>query len=206
MKKTTSIFISCIIVAIVIAGIVLWNRKSNTMHLSLVFRDQTNIGGTDGIYNSMSSSTVGLATPSELSQISSENLSETYKNVTYHFSFDYPKGLKPSAFRSPDNSGDVILVADLQTGIGMQIFISPFDEPASVFTVERIKKDAPSLIINNPKSFSIGSGNGVAFFDSNEANANRQVWFVVGKYLYQITAPKRFDNTLQRILNTLKFD
>lgn len=204
MKKTTSIFVSSIIVAIVIAGIVLWNRKSNTMHLDRVFRGSTN--GADGIYNSMSSSTVGLATASELSQISNENLSETYKNTTYHFSFDYPKGLKPSAFRSPDNSGDVILVADLQTGIGMQIFITPFDEPSSVFTIERIKKDAPSLVMINPKSFFVGSGNGVAFFDGNEADANCQVWFVVGKYLYQITAPKRFDNTLQRILNTLKFD
>ena len=136
-----------------------------------------------------------------------KDLDQTYTSDKYNFSFNYPKGLQASSI--PSDSGDVVVVADSK-GLGFQIYITPFDEPISVLSVERIKKDATDLAILNPQDVILGAdakaGKGVAFLDGDGLQANRQVWFIYAGHLYQITAPVDFDATLQNVLNTWKFE
>ena len=139
-------------------------------------------------------------------QSSETGATSNYTNSTHHFSLSYPNGLglKPAEFAA--DQGDYVTIADAKTGTGMQIYITPFNEDLSVLTAARIKQDAPDLQIVSPQDVTVGqSGKGVAFFDGTGDSANRQIWFVVGKELYQITAPKSFDQTLQGIMNTWAF-
>lgn len=177
----------------------------NTASIDEILSGSPNSVDTSAPLGTSTESASTQAASSELTIVSKADLSNTYNDPIYHFSLNYPAGLKVSTFPNADGAGDYVLIADNKTGIGMQIFISPFDEPASALTADRIKKDAPSLAVINPQPLSGKElGSGISFLDGDDTKANRQVWFVAGGNLYQITAPKGFDATLGKILATMK--
>ena len=75
---------------------------------------------------------------------------QTYQHTDPSFSFQYPGDFSVTSI--PDEYGEVILVknpkAEKQE---FQIFIGEFDEPGPI-TPERIKKDMPELLIEEPSS------------------------------------------------------
>ena len=135
-----------------------------------------------------------------------------YQNATYGFSFRHPNDTKITELE--DDSGDVI-IADGGPQKSFQIFIMPFDEPMTVMTPERIRRDLPNAVIKNPQEAilgdpSINSGQ-VAYaliFESasDGIGQTREVWIVHNGFLYQITAPIVFDGELTRIMGTWKFE
>lgn len=132
--------------------------------------------------------------------------SALYTNDAYRFSLKYPAALATSTFSTPDGTGDIVLIDDNKTGLGMQISITPFDENITALTVDRIKQDVPDLTILESQDVLLGSsGKGVAFLDGTSTSANRQVWFIAGQHLYQITAPVAFDQQLKDVLNSWVF-
>lgn len=134
------------------------------------------------------------------------NDTKDYSNSVYSFSLKYPVNLKVSEFRSSDDSGDVVRIGEEDQAVGLQIFITPFDEDLTTLTVDRIKQDVPSLTVLDPQDVTLGSnGKGVAFMDGTGTTSNRQIWFVADKHLYQVTAPASFDGTLKSIMNTWTF-
>ena len=132
---------------------------------------------------------------------------KTYSNPQYRFSFDYPSELRASAFTAPDGNGDVVVVAGNKPDDGFQILISAFDEQVNQLTAARIRKDVPDMKILQPQDVLLGTeGKGIAFMDGTDAStAKRQIWFVAGSRLYQITAPAIFDGRLKEIMATWKF-
>lgn len=141
------------------------------------------------------------------SKLSEAPLTNTYRNEAYSFNFKYPEGLIPSSFPNPEFEGDIIILSDNKTGVGMQIIVSPFDEELTALTVERIKRDVPDMTIVDPQDVLLGDqGKGVAFLDGTLDSATRNVWFVANGFLYQITSPKVFDGVLKGILNSWVFE
>ncbi len=88
------------------------------------------------------------------------------------------------------------------TGSGFQIFISYYDEPALEFTAARIRKDLPDLVMKEVKEFEIADGRGVMF----DSDSGREIWFVVGESLYQVTAPLSEAEPAEHVVTTFTID
>lgn len=197
--KTKNIFITLII--IILAGAGIWYFVLGGIGLP------SGLGSSGGAFKLQTS---GSELP--VSAAPALPLTQTYTNDTYHFTVKYPASSTPNAFANPDTSaaggGDMIVIAD-DAGMGAQILVTPFDEPVTALTVDRIKQDLPDLTILSPQDVLLGpdgaNGKGVAFLDGTTTDASRQIWFIAGKHLYQITAPVSFDATLQAMLNTWQF-
>lgn len=181
-----------LVIAILVLGgiaLVLWNWK----HASpgLPYEVGTTATGTNS---------------ADPQQLSAADLKETYSDQEHSFTFKYSSDMTVVSFPSPDGVGTVITASSGTEGQGFQIVISPFDEPITALTVERIKQDVPDLVILEPQEVLLGSqGKGVAFKDGDGPGAQRQVWFIARGNLYQITAPISFDQILPAILNTWVF-
>lgn len=98
------------------------------------------------------------------------------------FSFEMPSGYTARAIS--DGLGKTITVE--KQGSGFQIAVSPYDEPVAGFGEARIRKDLPDLVMKNVKDFSVAGGKGVSF----DSDTGREIWFVSGETLYQISAPQ----------------
>jgi hypothetical protein len=133
--------------------------------------------------------------------------SNEYRDSARGFSFRYPNHLKATSFK--DHVGDTILVQSAEKAQGFQITISPWDEPGAILTADMIQRDIPDLAVTNPQDLLLGeSGKGVAFLSDNEnfGGNSREVWFVFGGNLYQISTYARLDPLLQAVLSTWKFE
>ena len=130
-----------------------------------------------------------------------------YTSPDYGFSFKYPKGFNVSEL--DDDSGHTVLVQNADSKQGFQVYITPFDEPEPL-TGARILQDLPPSEVIDPKDVLIGEGktiNAVIFLSTNPSfGKTREVWFVHGENLYQVTTYEGQDNLIGPILDTLKFD
>lgn len=155
----------------------------------------------------------GSAEPSQDQQpvsVPVGDVSAVYTHPTYGFSFRYPEGFTVNSFS--DESGETILVQkEGRVKEGFQIFISEFDEPGPI-TPERIHIDVPNMVVEEPQEVMIGgSGQGLGvralvFFSHDPSlGRTREVWFVHGGYLYQVTARAEFDAELSKIMATFRF-
>lgn len=156
-------------------------------------------------------------------QSQNSDLTETYSDKEYGFSFRYPKDFEVQTF---PGEGKTILV-EKEKGRGFQVYITPFDEEGPL-TKERIRSDIKNLTMDDARDIMIGStsspqsGAGspqaegeraIIFFSTNESlDTSREVWFVYpkspvpnGNYLFQITAYAEFDEILSRIMATWQF-
>ena len=136
-----------------------------------------------------------------------------YTNFEYQFSVDYPEELEAEAFQ--EEEGETIVFRrpeDKEKNLpkeklGFQIFVSAFEEETTL-TQERILKDAPSTVIEDPQEVIIG-GNipALLFWSENPViGKTREVWFTDGKgYLYEVTTYAHLDTLLAGILSTWKF-
>ncbi len=143
-----------------------------------------------------------------------------FKNYThpgYGFSFDYPADWSADLFEddsgpaSPSLGGEVAVIQNSETGI--LIYIYPFDEPGPI-SKERILRDVPDMKIANGKQIKIapstGSGQTIdaLSFDSDEREIGptREVWFVFGGFLYQLSAAEGGEEALNKMIETWKFN
>lgn len=131
----------------------------------------------------------------------SEDMSETYTNHKYGFSFGYPKEFNISEFT--EGEADVILAKD-ETGDGFQIFIKPFDEPGPI-TKKRILKDIPDIHISNDKEISVGGEKALSFTSQYVSLETLEIWFVHGGNLYQISSFPDSASKLEKIIKTWAF-
>ena len=124
-----------------------------------------------------------------------------YYSLDHNFSFDAPKGF--SFTDIPDAKGDVVLVEG-SAGESFQVFITAFDESGPL-TPERIKRDLPQKIVQDPRSATLDGTKAIAFSSREGTEDVFEVWFVHSGSLYQITTTAEFAPTLQGILQTWKF-
>ncbi len=154
-----------------------------------------------------------IITPEVQEQLIKSELNRTYFHPKYKFSFQYPGELNVSAFQEGEY-GETVLVQKPDERAGFQIFIAPFDE-AGPMTKERILQDLPDMVVEEPQQVIIGqdpsTGSGQAItaliFFSHEPSLGktREVWFIHGGYLYQLSTYAGLDGFIGRILETWKF-
>lgn len=145
-----------------------------------------------------------------------------YENQAFGFSLEHPKEFKVSEFN--DEKGLVILFEEAGGSRGFQIFVSEFDEPGPI-TVEKVRKDLPNLIMEEPQEVGLPAGSPPAgsstsqsvrsliFFSRDESlGRTREAWFIwpedpklSGNYLFQVTARAELDEELSKIMATLRF-
>ncbi|MBI2624580.1 hypothetical protein HYW67_03785 [Candidatus Parcubacteria bacterium] len=136
-----------------------------------------------------------------------------YTHPKPYFSFRYPAGFTVTALPPDDNGETVLMRNPNDQKQEFQIRISEFDEPfdpaqgkPGPITPERIRKDIPDMAIDTPQTVSVGGENALAFLSRDDSLGNtREVWFVSGGYLYQITAYAEMDDLLGKILQTWEF-
>jgi len=150
-------------------------------------------------------STESGVTPETIAEIARYEYTEEYADPAKRFSFNYPAQFNVST--TPSETGEAILVRNLDTNIGVQILITPFGEDTDI-TADMIREDVPNMQIENVQEVEIGSDRkGVAFLSDNPAfnGRSRDVWFVYKKELYQITTYAEYDQFLKGLFATWKF-
>ena len=139
------------------------------------------------------------------------DLPKTFRHPDLKFSFSYPDGF--TASRLPQTEGgETVVVQDTKRQAGFQIHLEPYDDPDTDITAERLARDIPEMKVKDPQEVLVGApstssgqaaGKGLAWVASD--TGTREVWFIFGGTLYQLTAPLSNDTLLQRVLNTWSF-
>ena len=130
--------------------------------------------------------------------------SKLYQSTDYHFSVYYPDHLSVDQ-QSVDGGSAVVLFKDKARSEGFQIFITPYGDQK--ITAERFKMDEPSGVMNSPQNITIDGAPATEFLSTNPAmGASREIWFLHGGYLYEITTPQPLDPWLLSIMQTWKFN
>ncbi len=138
-------------------------------------------------------------------------LTKNYSNDTYGFSLKMPDTFAAQEIAGDPDGTPYTLVLQDQSGNGIQIAISPFDEDTGqgyTLTQDRILQDVPDLKITDPQIIEVGDNyKGLAFKSDNDAfgGASREVWFVFRGNLYQISTYERLDDLLKAIFGTWQF-
>jgi hypothetical protein len=73
-------------------------------------------------------------------------------------------------------------------------------------TQERFAMDEPSGVMNSPINITLDGAAATEFLSSNTAMGDsREIWFLRGGYLYEITTPRALDAWLLNIMQTWHF-
>lgn len=185
MKK---VFYIAVIIVLVAIGILIFSKKIPFI--------------SDGATSSVAASQNAAA-------IEGLSFSERYEYEDAHISFAHPTDT--SIETVPAEDGDVIIVRHTTSDNIFQIYIKPITEKYLDITADRLKKEVPDLIFRDPREVIMGdSGKGLAFIskendDSSGDLEKREVWFALGGFLYQISAPLESDAFVQKVLNTWEF-
>jgi hypothetical protein len=114
------------------------------------------------------------------------------------FSFKYSGNFKVS---SQQVEGGELLSAE-DENFGFQVFISAFDEKGPV-TPERIWKDLPDEVINEPKVADLDGVETLVFYGlDDEIGETFEAWTARNGKLYQIMTTKVAEQLLIEVLNT----
>jgi len=131
---------------------------------------------------------------------------EGYAHPSLPFAFAHSKELVSNTFQ--DGESEIVLLQGPDPNQEIQIVARAFDEPGPL-TVERIQRDVPEMVIDEPQNVLIGSAQipALLFWSTdNSAGRTREVWFVQGGYLYQVTTKAENDELLAGIMETWTFE
>jgi len=128
--------------------------------------------------------------------------SKTYRNTDYRFELFYPDDLTVKERDEGNNATTVTF--EKESGEGFQIFIVPYGQRQ--VSRDRFAMDEPSGIIEKPIDVIINGVRGTMFFGKNGIMGDtREVWFIRGGYLFEVTTYKELDAWLSQIMATWKF-
>ena len=127
---------------------------------------------------------------------------QEYHNLTYGFSLFYPDDLSLATKYGADNPGGVTLGFDDPTGDkGFQIYITPYSG-TEISRVEFVADD-PSRVMLLPTDIYIDGVKATMFFSPDAVlGPTREVWFIRGGYLFEVTTYKDQDQWLAAIMST----
>lgn len=122
--------------------------------------------------------------------------------------FNYP--VEFSYYTIDNEIGYSVVMEDDDSEIGFQINILPWDEGEERLTKERIKKDLPTLIMEQFADVDLKIGDDVletvTFLTPHPEHGElREVWFAKGGYLYQFSAPKDAERLINIVFGTINF-
>ena len=126
-----------------------------------------------------------------------------YNDGRYKFSLLYPEALEVNAV-DEGGGASTITFQNPSAGQGFQIFIVPFFE--AQITDERFKRDVPSGVRTNVEEVMVDGAKGSAFYSRDLVlGETREVWFIKGGYLYEVTTLKALEADLLEVLKTWQF-
>lgn len=135
-----------------------------------------------------------------------------YKHTILGFGFNYPKEYSISSFGNFfDSAGETVLLQKADKAQGLQVLITPFDEDIKL-TINRIKKDLPSLSVLAGREVQIGSNEKkvqVVIFESNNnlsTGKSFEGWFVYRGNLYQISGSEDSKELFDKVINSWKLE
>jgi hypothetical protein len=126
-----------------------------------------------------------------------------YSNREYHFSVYYPPNLQVHTY---NESGNAFTVApqDPTTNVGFEVYVTPYS--GTQITEQEFKLDEPSGVENQPSHVSIDGVAATAFYGNNSIMGDtREIWFIHGGFLYEVTTYKQLDSWLAPIMQTWQF-
>lgn len=126
-----------------------------------------------------------------------------YRSAAYRFSLFYPQEL--AVAERPEGGGAAtVTFQNIEKAEGFQIFIVPYGEPQ--VSEKRFRQDVPSGVRESVTNIVVGGATGAAFYSTDaELGATREVWFVRGGFLYEVTTLKPLDAWLGEIIQTWRF-
>lgn len=148
------------------------------------------------------------ASPEAIAGISGYTYTEPYASGTYGFTFKYPKSFEINEF-SGDNNAYIILVQNLEQKVGLQVVITPIADsgiPADL-TPDNMKT-LTDMSMNDARTVEADGHTGVSFEGNNPSfeGDSREIWFVHGKNLYQISTYEKFAAFAGNLFATWKFN
>jgi hypothetical protein len=73
-------------------------------------------------------------------------------------------------------------------------------------TQQRFLMDEPSGVMNAPANITIDGASATEFLSTNPAmGSSREIWFLHGGYLYEVTTSQPLDSWLLQIMQTWQF-
>ena len=144
----------------------------------------------------------------DVAEIPKYQYTKTFTNPTYHYAFKYPEGFSVNS--NPADEGEVTLVMNPKTNVGVQILVTQYDGSETVLTEGMIHESIPDMAIREPQELLLGggkTGKGLAFVSDNEAfgGESREVWFIYKGNLYQISTYRNLDEFLKGLFATWQF-
>src|SRR3989344_4274840 len=126
-----------------------------------------------------------------------------YRSETHRFSVFYPETLTVESFDEGAGASTIVL-QDPEAGQGFQVFVVPYS--GVQVSTERFRRDAPSGIMQDPHDLEIDSALATMFFGKDPLlGETREVWFIHGGYLFEVSAPKVLDEWLGTIMSSWRF-
>jgi hypothetical protein len=194
MRTRSSTYAGALVVAAILYAGYFLLSQTNTASVSNIPSDDAFATTND------SSSTLA---PPVASKIAQPPNTKQYQSNAYHFSLFYPDNL--TVTERPGAGGSMVLLfEDLASQHGFDIFIVPYAEPK--ITQERFAMDEPSGVMQDPQNVTIDGAPATEFFSTNQdMGASREIWFLHGGFLYEVTAPQSLDSWLLQTIQTWQF-
>ena len=113
---------------------------------------------------------------------------KVYTNTVYGFSLRMPATFTATEGTGIDPAASTTILLQNSAADGVQINISPWDEPASALTSARITKDT-GLTVKDPQPIALNGATGLTFESNNPAfnGASSEAWFIAGGNIYQMS-------------------
>ena len=126
-----------------------------------------------------------------------------YKSSQFGFSLFYPDGMAVKEFGEGGGAG-TITFEDAVNARGFQIFVVPHN--GTQVSEERFLKDTPSGVRKESTDIFIDGATASAFYSTHAfLGETREVWFIHGGYLFEVTTPRSGEFLLTEILPTWQF-
>jgi hypothetical protein len=126
-----------------------------------------------------------------------------YHNYTYHFSLFYPDTMTVQEYKEKGTALTVVFQSTIDDKT-FQIYIQPYGE--TQVTPARFKLDEPSGMMASSTDTTVDGVPAKAFYSADASlGATREVWFIRGGFLYELTTYSALDTWLDGLLSTWQF-
>jgi hypothetical protein len=126
-----------------------------------------------------------------------------YSNPQFHFSLSYPRNLQVREYKEA-GGGLTVTFQDVVADQEFQVYVTPYSD--TQITDAQFKLDEPSGVKTDPTDVVVDGARGIEFFsNAPRLNDTREVWFIHGGFLYEVTTYKELDAWLQPILHSWQF-
>ena len=90
------------------------------------------------------------------------------------------------------------------TNVGFEVYVTPYS--GTQITEQEFKLDEPSGVENHPTHVTVDGVPATMFYGNNSIMGDtREIWFIHGGFLYEVTTYKELDSWLVPIMQTWQF-